>query len=576
MSDQDNAMSDAGRAYLKKLLMHINRQYLRIPDAEADKIDVTSLDTIKKTASDEVSKVILQRIETGEYFRMPLIRSQSWTRHQKLVSKSKEKVQAGVKGLAAETKDFIDGRELYKDDLAKIKKDTRKYNQMYEIYGRQSEEFITNAVNENGSASYEIDLDVIAHRIILEKTKKRFIDKVLPTINAYVWWIKLNGGKANQDVSKELEYIKERIDLSFFDEPLIDSELTDVITAATLVKRITTPMMLALRPAIFMKEVLLGMYRGAAITATQFFGKEQFNFKDYSSAMKSVWTVDKAMSEEFNQVQAINAFYGFANMDINSYTKKIQTNRRASMFMGISPLMYFFNTAPDYFNRLTLFVAKMKHDGSFDAHSQDENGQLIYDPTKDKRFSYYFQNRDKYKNDFGNYTAAKNDEEFNRQRNLYLLIQSELNTERQLAGLSSLDENKDFIDKAYSEKERQSYKSFTDSIYGYYDKENSPSWHYNAFGVLFLQFMQFWPGKMRTWFGRPVGEHNKVIGRYEQATEKVEGKDVPLWRKVEYDEKGQEMKVTLVHENTGDPALEWKGLPHEGIMYSMAKTVNIT
>ena len=289
------------------------------------------------------------------------------------------------------------------------------------------------------------------------------------------------------------------------------------------------------------------------------------------------------MSEEFNKVQSINAFYGFANMDLATYDRKISTNRRASLFNGISPLMYFFNTAPDYFNRLTLFVAKMHHDGSFDAHSQDESGQLIYDPTKDGRFSHYFAKRDAYKNELGKYAAAKNDEEFNRQRNLYLLIQKELNEERQLAGLPKFEENEHLIDKAYSEKERQSYKSFTDSIYGYYDKENSPSWHYNAFGILFLQFMQFWPGKMRTWFGRPVGEHNEVIGRYEQATEVRNGKKVKLWRKARLNEDGTEKlgedglpEFDLVPENTGDPAIEWKGLPHEGIVYSMAKTANIT
>ena len=288
IQEEGHELTDPEREYLKAVLFYINRQHLRLSDEEADKIDFSSIESIKKTASEYVGKRIVLMMETGEYFNMPLIRSKSWTRHKKIFSKAKSTREKGITGIMAETRDFIDGRELYKDDLAKIKKDTRKYNQMYEIYGKQSEEFITNAVNENGSASYEIDLDTIAHRIVLEKTKKKFIDKVLPVINSYVWWIKLNGGKINKDVSKELEYIKERIDLSFFDEPLVDSEAEDVIKAATMVKKITTPMMLALRPATFMKEVLLGMYRGASITATQFFGKDQFSFKDYSKAMKSV------------------------------------------------------------------------------------------------------------------------------------------------------------------------------------------------------------------------------------------------------------------------------------------------
>ena len=33
----------------------------------------------------------------------------------------------------------------------------------------------------------------------------------------------------------------------------------------------------------------------------------------------------------------------------------------------------------------------------------------------------------------------------------------------------------DLIDQAYSEQERSSYKSYTDTVYGYYDKEQSPT-----------------------------------------------------------------------------------------------------
>jgi len=54
------------------------------------------------------------------------------------------------------------------------------------------------------------------------------------------------------------------------------------------------------------------------------------------------------------------------------------------------------NNTPDYVNRLTLFVAKMVHDGCYDAHVM-ENGELKYNPTKDKRFQIYFAKREQYK-----------------------------------------------------------------------------------------------------------------------------------------------------------------------------------
>ena len=86
--------------------------------------------------------------------------------------------------------------------------------------------------------------------------------------------------------------------------------------------------------------------------------------------------------------------------------------------------MYSCNTMPDYYNRLSLFLAKMIHDGNYDAHEMI-NGSLVYTPEKDERFSYYFQERDKYKDSKGRYKAAESDKKFNEQRNKYLLLMGE-------------------------------------------------------------------------------------------------------------------------------------------------------
>jgi hypothetical protein len=131
--------------------------------------------------------------------------------------------------------------------------------------------------------------------------------------------------------------------------------------------------------------------------------------------------------------------------------------------------MYASNTLPDYYNRVSLFLAKMIHDGSYEAHSIDKNGVLKYDPTKDKRFSYYFENREKNKNSKGEYTIKKGDEKYNTQRNLYNLLIDGLNKEYISEGISFTE--KDLVKKAYTEKERDSFKSFTDLVYGAFDKD---------------------------------------------------------------------------------------------------------
>lgn len=133
--------------------------------------------------------------------------------------------------------------------------------------------------------------------------------------------------------------------------------------------------------------------------------------------------------------------------------------------------MYSTSTMPDYYNRLSLFLAKMIEEGSYEAHSLID-GYLKYDATKDKRFAKYFADRHLHKNNEGKYIPAKNDEEYNRQRNLYTLTMKELNENGTRFGSVELVEENDILPQAYSEKERLSFKSFIDTVYGYYDKDS--------------------------------------------------------------------------------------------------------
>ena len=172
-------------------------------------------------------------------------------------------------------------------------------------------------------------------------------------------------------------------------------------------------------------------------------------------------------------------------MDANSFAKRLQTDRHG-VYKGLGTYMYTCNTVGDYSNRLSILIAKMIHDGSYEAHSL-ENGEFVYDPRKDQRFSYYLANRDKYKYE-GKYIPAKNDEKYNTQRRRYLLLVDQLNDEYR--GDRTFTEDT-IVDKAYSAEERNSLKAMTDISYGYYEKDAQAHMHNVFLGTVFLQFMQF-------------------------------------------------------------------------------------
>lgn len=555
----ENSLEDHERDYLKNMLLIINTWKLELVESDVKKLNVNSLESIMTHPK------IKSAIENGEYFRMPLIRREELTRYKDLLTTPAKLWKTRVKPYLNEINDYIDPRELTKEDLEIIEKQKMGFYEMYDVYARQTPEYIARGIEKHSVNYFEWNLDTIAHRVAFNKIRKKIYDKKLPIINAYIWWIKLLAGKENEKISNQLEYIKDQMSLSVFDEPIIDEEFQDFSTVTAVLKRMSTAAMLALKPASLIKEMTIGAFRGITLAATQIYGKDQFTAKDLTAAYQKLMTIDNKFASEFNLIDRLNAYYRFANMDVNTIAKKLQSDRRG-LFKGTGRYMYMFNTIPDYYNRLSIFLAKMIHDGSYDAHSL-ENGEFKYDPTKDARFAHYLSNRDKYLKN-GEYTSAPSDAKYNEQRRRYILLISQLNQEYKGERVFT---EADLVHKAYSEIERTSLKSFTDMAYGYYDKDAQSQAGNTWWGMTWLQFMQFWPGKMKMWFANKTDESpmGKVIHSFKTDEN---GNKIYQYHKTIENEDGS-ITTEPTSENTGDPILQWEGAPYEGLYYSLVGTI---
>jgi hypothetical protein len=568
--DNNSLLTDIERKYLKSILFEIQRYLLNISDSDAAKIDISTLEAIEKTDS---SGKIMKAIFEDKYFDIPLVRSEQLDKYGKVLFGGIQGIARSMKDNIGEFNNLLNVRELTEEDLSASRATQAGLHEMYDVYSRQTTASKLEAIKRHKTMDYwELNLDTIAHKVAFNKIRKNFVDKKLPIIKSYIWTMKLLGGRTNEDMSKELKYVERQLKLGLFDEAIIEEEFGDVTKVAAVIKRITTVGMLALRPVLMAKEMTIGLFKGFSLASTKMFGEELFDSKSLASALTKLATIDKKFSQEWNLIDRINHHYAFANLDMGSYSNRVKTDRRGIM-KGLSPWLYAFNTIPDYYNRMALFLAKMIYDGSYEAHTLVD-GNIVYDPKKDKRFSYYLENRDKYKDSKGNFIPAPKDEKYNRQRNLYILLIQQVNTDR--AGLIEPYTEKDLVDVAYSELERNSFKSLTDTAYGYYDKDAQSQLHNTAFGVIFLQFMQYWPGKMQLWFGKPTKPEDSPIGKYVQKKRLDEnGVEKLLWREAIYDEiTGEftgEFKDTF--ENTGDPWLAWEGIPQEGLAYAVAYTI---
>ena len=74
--DEKNAMEDYEREYLANLLLIINQYKWGISDMEIAKLDANSLESVMS------NDVLAGKIETGDYFKMPLVRREELSRYK--------------------------------------------------------------------------------------------------------------------------------------------------------------------------------------------------------------------------------------------------------------------------------------------------------------------------------------------------------------------------------------------------------------------------------------------------------------------------------------------------------------
>ena len=144
-------------------------------------LDISSLDAMEKSNQKGFEK-IQRAMEDGDYFKMPLVRSQQIDRNARHI---KQNFTQMLRNIADEMNDFVNPQDLEKSELQDIQKQLG-YFEMYDIYARQTDKFKEKAILEKGADYFELDLDTIAHRAVFSQIRKKNIDNILPVINAYV------------------------------------------------------------------------------------------------------------------------------------------------------------------------------------------------------------------------------------------------------------------------------------------------------------------------------------------------------------------------------------------------------
>ena len=485
------------------------------------------------------TRKIEQAKEDGSYYEVPLVKGETSTQVYRngFIEAAKTRWEDTLNWLQ-----LLPGQE---SELTKSKKEAKTFNK-YKISAYTRTTLIDRlGVNKLETQLENILLDYI-HSYVVEDVMDTYLP-MLQSIKVALQYQQAMFGVVTKDT---VDYINKYLSLNVFSKPIMNPQLHSVYKALNVIKQVTTATTLGLNVRSGLKELLQGMWIHISRTMAESYGKDQFTNKDIAKA----WNI--IFKESFNDpnivtlIDALNIEYGMANADMHQIQDRLSSSRTGIKNFD-SDALYICNKIPDAYHRLGLLIAKMIHDGCWEAISLKDD-ILVYDFKKDKRFS-----------ELNNPNANKKTEKYRSQKALYNVMRDQFNKEGW-----NLKDGED-LPRAYTIQENTSIKSFSELCFGHYDRSTQMLAKSTFLGAFWLHFKTFLSAKLEQWILKP-GTYNQ--GNYDYVTnddgirlvQVFEGEDESGMSKYRYD-----LETNMTKDDNYILVKEWKGRWMEGIAYSM-------
>lgn len=419
-------------------------------------------------------------------------------------------------------------------------------------------------INTKGEGYFEHNLETLLLKHIFSYSTRDNINKVFPMMKAAMAHLTMESFKSNADYSKSISYIQDYIKNKIKNESIMSDVEDNANTIIGRIKSAASFLTLALNPVQGGYQTLQGLWNDIRLIIQkpdiiQKHGKSAFTFKNMKEAFLGTYKDLFVFGDTPTINSLINELYALNDMDMPQYVKRLRSNR-GGVWNFFSNFCYKMSSRPDYYNRITIFGAQMRADGSWQAHKVVD-GKLVYNWKEDARFS-----------DFAN--GKTSSPKYNEQRALwYAMAQQFVNEHAKNPDGTDfiLNPNKPSLPRAYTNLQAESYKSLADDIYGYYSHDKKSLMHSTLLGNMFLQFKTFWTGKKNQYFGKGGvklrGSWVPVIENGEQYYYQIDKDGNILYSEPPLSE--TEMKkqgIPLIA-----PVMQWKGQWQEGIMLTLSK-----
>ncbi len=525
------------------------------------------LDLNKLLKNPDIMGDLISRDTEGKYLKVPLVKGDFASEVAmrggiiNFIRNRFKYLRIWNKDIRSEIKERIDDKvtnllSTEQSELVQKGDQWEAINTMSDLDDPKNVERRMEKIARRGKEYFEHNLETLLLKQHSAYTMAEELNKVFPVIQSLLIHLNSQGAILNTSFTNDIQYLLDYIKTKVHNQPMEDrttqeAKLRDIANEGM---KWASRLALAFNPRQTY-QFLDGIWQDIKLFVKQPDGTLAFSKENLTTAWKFVMAdLFGDYGDNRSITELLNIKYGINDMDMNTYIDRIKSDS-TGLLTHFWDTGFRFSSRPDYYNRMTIFISQAIADGSIkikggkvteDSAHQIKNGKLIYDWRKDERFKA-FANNDK--SDLTKYNQAKSN---------YITLARQLVEE----GVKNEDESLFKLDiihpkplpKAYSNKESESKKAFSDRIYGYYAHEKKSMFNSTFVGALTMQMNTYWSAKKNQYIQKRSYTQE---GYY---TDYIED-GVPYFWKI--DKTSGELIPTV--EDTGVPIKIWKGRPQEGI-----------
>ena len=412
-------------------------------------------------------------------------------------------------------------------------------------------------LNRHESDFFETNLETLLMNFIETQHEVEQMQDVLLQSKAVLLALNTVGDVGNPRLKKTMEYITKYLTVNVFNKSIMEKDTQKIIGAIQPGKHLATTVYILGNFSSMVRDTTEGLLQNMMRSIIKF--QTDINGKDLSKAYGIVVKDSFTNVRSINLLNKLNIKYRISNVDVARIQEVLATGRAG--IDNWENWAYATMRRPDYLNRMTLFVAKMIHDGVWDAMDIDEYGEILYDWKKDRRFAIYA-------------SGDKSNPEYLKQKGAYFSAILEYNREHPESAIDPRNPEAN-LPSPYTNAQVEAIKAVSNSIYGAYDKSTKAMYEHMAMGQALGQFTTWMNGMVGNYFRKP-GTHTGEMMEVQSTTMAGELEFMDenlniLVQKTREDGSVYYFNETTGQEYTGEvmPLMKHIPITTQGIIYSL-------